>query len=435
MNRCKFALTMGGALAMGLAGVVNADEDLRSEVAQLRQQVAELKGQNDSGWLSARRAEEVKGLIREVMSDADSRASLMADGGVAGHNGSQFYLGSMDGRYRMNFSGHLQFRYIFNFENEDDGESEFDRNDDGFQFRRIRLGFEGHVDAGRRWDYEVVLDAGSGDDGDVSVVDAKFGTALTDNLRVDAGKFKLPFTREELISSKRMLAVERSHVQEDFTLNRAEQIQVGYKSDAFMVRGSISDGADSEFTEIGEDDVEIALTARVDIRLMGDWKQAADSTAWQGEATALFVGGAVHFQSGDGKNGGDENLFTWTVDALFETNGFGLMAAVFGQHTDPDNGDDTDNYGVTVEGSYNINDKIQPFVRLEWADFDNGGDEFLVTFGFNYYFKGHNAKFTADVLWVVDSDFAYDEQGLGFSTNDFHTEDNILLRLQFQLLF
>lgn len=434
MNRCKFALTMGGALAMGLAGVANADEALRSEVAQLRQQVAELKGQQNSSWLDQRRAEEVKALIGEVLADADTRASLMADGMTAGHNGTNFFLASPDGGFRLNISGGIQFRYLLNIENGNGN----DNQDEGFQVSRVRLEFDGHVTAGRRWDYELVLDAGSEDEGTVELIDAKVGTAISDNLRVDAGKFKLPFSREELISWKRGLAVERSHVNEDFTLGRAEQLQLGYKSDMFLVRGSVSDGADSDYTEIGEDEVEIALTARLDVRLMGDWKQAADSTAWQGEATALFLGGAAHYQAGDNANGGDANVFTWTVDALFETNGFGVMAAVYGLHTDPDAGDKTDDYGVTLEGSYNINDKIQPFARVEWADFDDdgfNGEEFIVTFGFNYFFKGHDAKFTMDVLWFVNSDFTYDDNGLGLSTGDDAEEDTIAFRFQFQLLF
>ncbi len=449
MNRCKFALTMGGALAMGLAGVANADEALRSEVAQLRQQVAELKGQQNSSWLDQRRAEEVKALIGEVLADADTRASLMADGMVAGHNGTNFFLASPDGGFRLNLSGGIQFRYLLNIEN---GEGSQDGQDEGFQVRRVRLGFDGHVTAGRRWDYELVLshEQGADDDADatfgvVSIIDAKVGTQITDNIRVDAGKFKLPFSREELISYKRSLAVERSLVHDVFSLERAEQIQIGYKSDLFLVRGSISDGAKSEYSEIGADSVEIALTARVDVRLMGDWKQAADSTSWQGEATALFLGGAVHYQAGDGANGGvfsDTNVFAWTVDALFETHGFGVMGSVFGAHFD-DGTLDGDSYGLVLDVSYNINDKIQPFGRFEYIDIDTpglDGEAFALTFGFNYFFKGHNAKFTADMVWIVDSDLGAGagvgtSPGHGFSVVDIHEEDSIVFRFQFQLLF
>lgn len=442
MNRCKFALTMGGALAMGLAGVVNADESLRSEVDALRQQVAELKGQQNSNWLNDRRAEEVKALIQEVLSDADTRASLMADGATAGHDGRNFYVGSMDGGFRMNMGGQIQFRYLVNFNNPDDGEED-DGTDEGFQLRRVKISFDGYVTAGRRWDYEVTLQHEDNVDSGDTVLDiAKFGTALSDNLRIDGGKFKLPFAREELISSRRMLAVERSIVNEIFTLNRAEQIQLSYKSDQLLLRGSISDGSNSEFSEIGDDNVHFAITGRADFKVMGDWEQAADSTAWRGQPNGLFLGGAVHVQKNDDANDEDSCSMSWTVDALFESNGLGIMGAFFGAYSDDhEGGDDTNIFGASIEASYLINDNFQPFIRGEWADLsDAGGDgcNIVATAGINYYFKGHEAKFTADVVWVVDSADVETTglgSGVGFSDGDAHGQDNLLLRLQFQLLF
>jgi len=475
MNRCKFALTMGGGLVLSLAGMVNADDALRQEVAQLRQEVATLKGQSNGGALDQRRADEIKGLIQEVLSDADTRASLMADGAVAGHDGTNFFLSSVDGSQRLNFWGQIQFRYIVNIDNDevDNGEEIIDDSEDeGFDMRRVKLGFNGHVTAGRKFEYEVILamSRGSSDSvistefeeitipgssgGGVFVEDAKFGTQLTDSLRVDFGKFKLPFLREELISSKRMLTAERSSVNEFFTLNRAEQVQLSYKSDMIKVAGAVSDGSNSEFSVIGGDMVELSLTGRVDVKLAGDWGQAADTTAWSGQPFGLFLGGAVHYQMGDGSNGGSVDYLSWTVDVSVETGGFGIFAALIGAHPDTDDDivtTDNDPIGFVVQGSYNINDTIEPFVRFEWLDPDvDDVDELMIlTGGVNYYIsKNHNAKVTLDVLWVMeanDSDVSSFPSnsfgasafgtGNGFSDGDGHGEDNLIIRLQFQLLF
>lgn len=446
MNRCKFALTMGGALAMGLAGVANADEALRSEVAQLRQQVAELKGQNDANWLSERRAEEVKALIGEVLADADTRASLMADGMTAGHDGTNFFLASADGGFRLNVWGQIQFQYLFSF-NQPDAAS--DSEDEGFRTNRAKLGFGGHVTAGRKWDYEIVvaLDRGS-DDGNAFFEDVKFGTQLSDALRIDGGKFKLPFLREELTSSKRLLAVDRSVTGEFFTLNRAEQVQFSYKSDMIKAAISINDGAGSEYSDIGADGVEFSVTGRLDIKLQGDWKQAADFTAWSGEPMAIFIGGALHQEIGDGNqaaNVDDENYFSWTVDASMEMNGLGLFASLTGGHIDSDDTSlDRDMYGIVVQGSYNFNDTIEPFVRAEYLHSDEDGDDtgVFLTVGVNYYFRQHDAKFTLDAMFIIDgdADFSNDQFGTeafgraqGFA--DGADDDTILIRAQFQLLF
>lgn len=58
-------------------------QDLRDEVAQLRANQREV-------WLDEHRAGEIKTLIRDVLADADLRASLV---------GKKFYLASEDGGF------------------------------------------------------------------------------------------------------------------------------------------------------------------------------------------------------------------------------------------------------------------------------------------------------------------------------------------------
>ena len=84
------------AVAIGLvhgSSVLGSDDDrsrddvidqLRAEVAQLKDSVAELKAAGDDNWLTERRAQEIRGIVEEVLTDADSRAGLLQDGGTAG---------------------------------------------------------------------------------------------------------------------------------------------------------------------------------------------------------------------------------------------------------------------------------------------------------------------------------------------------------------
>lgn len=430
------------------------DAELQAKIDRLEKRLAEVEAKEAGNWLNERRAEEVKALIHEVLSDADTRASLLQDGAVAGHDGKNFFLASADESFLLELSGQIQFRYIANFENSDADDA--DKEDGGFQVRRTKLNFAGHVTAGPKWEYEVVL-ALDREDGNAFFEDVVISTEIMDGLEVKFGKFKLPFLREELTSSKRQLAVDRSSVTEFFTLDRAEQVQLVYSQDMFNIVVSINDGADSEFTTIGADEVEFAITARVDVKLMGEWGQMKDYTSWSGEPNGLFLGGAVHYEAGDGRNAGMgqgnglANYFAWTIDGSFESNGMNINAAFMGGHIDPDAAGamDRDMYGFLVQGGYNINDTLEPFARFEWIDSDMGGmiddEAMLLTLGANYYFKKHNAKLTVDVVILLDGDSfsaignpygnSPDSDGLGFSTGDAHEEDNILLRTQFQLLF
>ena len=441
MTRCKLVVAFGCSLLMGLAGAVRADTsdaDLRAELDRVKSRLAELEGKQDANWLNEQRAEEIKGLVRDVINDADTRASLLADGATAGHDGKNFYVGSADGANVLKVWGQIQFRYLFNLENVNVG----DQEDEGFDVRRARIGFEGHVTAGRKWDYLLSLELNGFGVGIGALVDAKFGTALTDSLRVDVGLFKLPFTREELTSSKVLTGVERSYFNEFFTGNRAEQVQVTWSSDMFMARGSISDGMNSGVSAIGTDGTEIALSGLTAAKRMAIWDQMN---------AALFVGGALHFETSDGGNGvGPGNYLSWTVDGSVEVANFGIYAAVAGGHVlDSGAGPNVDQFGFVIEVNYNINDQYVPFIRYDMVDDDIAGNStaHLLTGGVNYYFKKHTAKITLDVVYFMTGApqvagpvvGPHNAGGVaftdGFSAGDVHGKDNFVFRLQVQLLF
>jgi hypothetical protein len=444
MNSRLRTLTTSALLAlpvsMGLGSPAQGQETLQAQVDSLQAEVARLRADDADTWLNERRAEEVKGLIREVLADAETRASLLEDGITAGYD-KGFFLASPDKNFLLKIGGQMQFRYVVN--NQDD---RTDETDNGFQFRRTKLNFAGHI-ADPKLGYDLTIAAERGD-GNVVMEDALMSYKLTDDLKLSWGKFKLPFLREELTSSKRQLAVDRSSVTEFFTLNRGEQVQLGYSSDFIRAAVSVNDGANSEFTDYAADAVEAAFTGRADIKLAGNWKQMDDFTAWSGEDFAAFLGGAVHYELGDGANGATSNYLGYTVDGSVECSGANLFAAFNGGHIEPDaaGANDRDMYGLLIQGGYQvIPDTLEPFARWEWLDDGAAGTTDLqaLTAGFNWYMKKHNAKFTADVVWMYDGDdpvgnpYGASElsSGLGLASGLVDGDDQIALRAQFQLLF
>jgi len=418
-----------------------------SELAALKARVAELEAKQNESWLNQRRAEEVKTLISEVLADADTRASLQEGGMTAGHNGN-FFLASEDGTFLMEIDGQIQFRWIWN--NQEDAS---DEDISGFQLRRTKLGFSGHVGS-PKIEYKLVLAVDRDNDGDgggnVFMEDVVVSYKIMDGLKIKAGKFKLPFARQELISSKRQLAVDRSLATEAFTLNRAEQIQLAYAADMFKIAAAFSDGANSGHSDFDATGSEIALTARVDVKIMGEWGQAKDVVAWQGEDTAVFVGAAVHYETGDASMGFFADSFLWTVDGQVEVAGFSALGAVYGNHVDFDAGGDQDDFGFVVEGGYMvIPDKLQPFVRYDYIDADNAGADEVhaVTLGANWFIRKHKAKFTLDGVWILEYDGTAGPTVGGAAANDgqfssglglrdlVQDESQFAVRAQFQLLF
>src|SRR5690606_9243328 len=106
--------------------------------------------------------------------------------------------------------------------------------------RRTKLIFDGHL-FGKDLEYKLQGNFDR-DGGAFELEDAYFTYQLGNGWGVTWGQFKLPFQWEELVSSSRQLAVERSYFNEVFTKGRSQGIMLGYESDAFRWDAAFSDG-------------------------------------------------------------------------------------------------------------------------------------------------------------------------------------------------
>ncbi len=470
MNHYKRIVAIAGALLMSVGGWVYADgdrPDLQEEVATLKARLAELEARQNQSWLNTRRSEEVKALIHEVLADADSRASLLSDGAMAGHDGKGFFLSAPDGSFLLRFGGQFQVRYMYNSrETSATPMAGFDEEEFGFQLRRVKLLFSGHIGSPR-----ITYAVGLQTDRDTETVQLDhgfIGYRVADNVTVYAGESKAPFLREETTSSSRQLAVERSLMNEVFTAGRIQGIwAVVDTDDHTRLTVAFTDGANSGEAggtkDFHNDAADYAFTARVDLRLAGEWAQMKDFSAWSGEQQAVFVGAAVHYEigeTGDGQTSaslpgtlpapstphplnpfgpavGYDDFLAWTIDGSIESNGLGIFAAVTGLHINAVNGaNDIDAYGLMVQaGVFVIPNRLEPFARWEWIEADTSHDVNVLTFGANYYLTGHDAKFTADLVWALNSLDNLNSSGLGLLADNTGEADQVALRAQFQLLF
>ena len=414
---------------------------LRAEVAAMRAELDALRG-GGATWMDKRRAEEA----RAIADDASAAAEAL---GLArgGYDGDRFFLAG--GGYTLNIAGQLQFRYAALFNDAAEGE-EADRS--GFEFRRLRLKFFGTLanpfegsDA-EGFGYFLQLEH-SRSTGNTFVLDALASYTWADDTKLQGGIFKLPFTRQTLMSSARTLAVERSLANEFFTLNRGEQIQLSRPfGDAVRTWIAFSDGANGNaFNDRGvveiRESAEYAFTGRAEAKLLGEWKQNRDIVAWDAEP-ALFVAGAAHHQVADVSG---QELTAYTADLIAKTGNVAVLAAgFFATGSDEGAGDDRDQYGWVAEVGYSLTETLQPFGRFDHID-DGEVDLSAVTAGLNVFFKDHAAKFTIDGLVVLNPENPTPIQGLrgaelssgvGLLSSDLDADEDLYaLRAQFQLLF
>ena len=456
------SLVLGMAIALGFSTLAVAQDtasetsewarktiaDLTARVADLEGVVARLRTVQDEPWLTTRRADEIRGLVQDVLADADARSSLLQNGINAGWNNG-FYLGSVDGNFLLKVQGQLQARFVYN--TQDNSPDDDDRW--GFENRRTKLTFSGNV-IDPSWQYRVQTSAGR-DGGRFRLQSAFIAKEFGDNWKLQIGQFKPPFMREELVSSARQLAVERSLVNEEFNQGRSQGVELAYSGDQFNAAVMINEGFDRDNTPALAEDTEFAVTARAEALLAGSWSQFKDFTSWPEETTAVMIGAAIHYEqeefgTGDGlfvdadADGVDDTFnddeletLAFTADLSLEFGSANAFAAFVYRNLNRDS-TTADQLGFVVQGGVFLTDDLEIFARYEWADLDRAGvdDLSVITFGLNRFWAKHALKWSTDIgIGLNEIADPFKASGAGWRADTTGQNGQIVVRSQMQLLF
>lgn len=510
-------LTFALAALLGLAGAGQAQtnqdpapatatadslEALRADFEALRQHTAALEARNEAlstsldtqnrDWLTAERASEIRGIVQDVLSDTQSRTSLQDSGMLAGYApGRGFFLANQDGSFSLKITGQIQTRWLLNYTKQ----SFDDRNTDienspkttwGFQIRRAKVRFQGNV-IDPSWKYQINGEF-KGSSGRFDFAEALIQKVFENGVVLTVGQFKTPWLREELVSSSRQLAVERSVVNEFFNQDRAVGAELSYRTDDWSLAGSYNNGQRTlipertRYTNFLTNPTKWAFSSRFQWKLSGDWSDFKGFTGSMGQEQAVMLGVAVMGQQYNATSGADnllgyeavdfglngdltfDNSTVWgvTADISAKFENISLFAAGIFQQYDVKGRDGNGNafelssytpWGMVVQGGYSINDTVELFARYEYgnasvdsvetklggilstpATFNSeGGNVSILTVGANWFLNS-KIKFTAD--WGInfaDNLSTFSDSSDGWRSSG--SADQWVLRAQLQLLF
>ena len=469
-----------GAAALTLAGGSYADttveaqnEQLRARIADLESRLGHVEAQSSDNWLTEQRATEIRSLVEEVLADADTRSSMLAQGMTAGYDDGAV-IASADGNWLLRTNLLLQTRYVFSTMDTGNNTTAFDGTQWGFEVTRAKFTLSGNV-VSPEWFYRVDIETqtstnpdGAATDFRTGLLEAYAGYDFGNGWKVYGGQFKAPLLFEEMVEDQYQQAVDRSLINYLYTGGYTQGIAVDYLGDQFHVVGSWNNGInDTNYggTFIGgtegfalQADAAIALTARVDWLAMGTWDQFKDITSPQGEEMGVKVGGALHYQAmeyGSDEVGRGDILTVFAVDVSAEFGGANVYGALNYSNMNFKSSatSSVKPWGIVVGGGWYFNEDWELFGRYEWSDQStlvtsgNPDNLNIINFGVNRYFAGHNAKWTTDVglgLTTIDVGLADGTivapvtgwrqdvaQGAGGANNN----GQIVIRTQLQILF
>jgi hypothetical protein len=457
---------LAGLATLSLAGVgfAGSDEsynDALRQIDQLRSELAELKAQQGDDWMTEQRASEIRSLVQDVLADADTRASLQSSGMTAGWD-KGFFLASPDGNFKLKIMGQIQVRYMLNGR---DNPSYGTGTTGGFDLPRVKLKFLGNI-FDKSWTYKVqgnfseqsfgsVEGTAEYDDGssvimipfsaDVSgangrfvLEDAYIQKDFDNGFYVRGGQFKVPYTREELVSSSKQLVIERSTVNKLYGSGRSQGIEGGWQGDwmRFMVTYNDGDnGANLPWDDDEANTVDWSFAGRAEFKLAGEWGQFDDFNSWNGDPFAVLLGVAGKgFRIDDGTQ-----IYGATADATVDFGGANIFGSFVWQREEPDGADTSDAYGFVVQGGiFVIPDQLEPYVRYEWADSGVDGEDKLSNLfvGVNWFFNKNALKLSTDFGYAFNTITAmWANPNAGWLMDGPDEDGQWVWRTQFQLLF
>ena len=413
-------------------------DTLERDNALLREEVQVLRGEEQADWLTEERSTEIRSLVNDVLADSANRTSLQESAAMAGWSSDLgFYLRSADNRFLLQVGGLLQARYMWSTTSSagytnagPQGNPVRLPNDSyGFDLPHSRLVFKGHVfEPGIRYFIRTefapigtkvpVGQAVNNIDsfGGLNLLDAYVAFDLDNQWSVRFGQFKLPFSRERLVSVQNLLAADRSSVDQLMGVGRSQGIELSMQGNDLSWAFAFSDGGtdnllagnsnNSRYYPAGTDPINspywdqqatFAFTTRLEYKLSGDWSEFSEMTSPIGEQSGILLGLAGHYQMASApsdlptastqppsyRGGGNNEWINVTADASFNFGGASLFAAVYYSNTETkwsqaDGGNfntakqlvsgTTNLLGLMLQGSMYVAPKWEVFARYQYID-------------------------------------------------------------------
>lgn len=425
-------------------------QDLLKEIRALKDKVQQL-GATQAAQNTQRVKEESPKTIGEVLNDADKRSQFLQSSGnfTAGYSKGKFILQDDSGNFVLHPWLQFQPRYVVNYREGGKQGGESDDAQSGFEIRRMKLGFDGNVFT-PDLTYQIIW-ATDRNSGNLVLEEAWARYKFGGDWAVKGGQFKNAFAHEGLTSSKKLLAADRSLINNLFTGgdNFVQGVTLAWEPPDAVLRAEVAytDGSNQpnrnfqDFPTTGIN-ANYGFAGRVEYLAFGKWSEYEDWTALGNDQDLLVFGAGFDYTEA-----GSQGQFMQTFDVQYETGPMGLYAVFYGRYTDDNRVNttaaaqqNTYDWGVVGQAAYLLADTMwEPFVRYTYIGFDaeefapgtDANDVHEITIGANYYWKSHAAKFTIDAAWLPNGS-PVNETGSGVLANPGRNE--YLLRAQFQLL-
>jgi hypothetical protein len=396
-----------------------------------------------------------------MLQDIDRRKSMDMTGISAGWDPAKgFVIRSEDGNFLLHPWAFIQIRDTTNYR-QGGKVGGGDTTDTGLELPRMKLILDGNIFS-TDFTYQIIWatateGAAAPAGGSLFLQEAWGRYHLPETpFAIRAGNMRDPFDHEQILFGTRSLTPERSIINNVLANgdNIVKGVSASYGYDLpspFRTEIAYTGGmrnTDTSFVGFPTNPATWGAAGRFEYKFFGDWKDYTQFTALGDKHPLLVLGGGIDYTEA-GKTGN----FSHVIDVQFDTpDGLNVYAAYLGRYVSHNAGTPGTNGAVTTAGrfpdtydetlrlqaGYLFAHHFEPFARYEYIHFS--GLEIArtsphnvlqdMTVGFNYYFVGHRAKFSAAASYLPDGSPIANTQSDLLSNR----KNEVLFQAQFQLM-
>jgi hypothetical protein len=471
MSLTKFVgLLAGSTLTLtGVSyGAAEANNDTTAQINQLKAEIASLKAAQGDQWLTEQRAEQIRGVVQDVLADSSTRSSFQGAAATSGYDNG-FFLSSADGNFKLKVNALEQVRFTWGngYGATGNGPNADTNNQWGFENRRTQVFFSGNV-VDPSWKYLVGMAIDSQPDpyvrgsvyslitGDpqFQLYYAQITKDLGDGFSVTVGQQNAAFTLQSQLFNAGMTQMgEYSIFEYAFGLGQQVGISAKWEKDAFRAMGGYYNAA---YTPLGlggayqwnnDNNQSVALTGRAEFKMAGSWDQFSKESSFKGEEFGLVGGAGIFWQNARGQNQDPPYGFSpvgITVDANAKFGGFNAIAQVIWQNSYLFQDPNASTWGFNLQGGAFLTEDFELFAAWNYNNIGNFTESGIASnflqLGGNWYFAKNNMKMS--VLATVPLNAAAGTQGANSVAggsfglvNEGNVGNNFGLVVQLQLMF
>jgi hypothetical protein len=470
MSLTKFVgLLAGSTLTLtGVSyGAAEANNDTTAQINQLKAEIAQMKAAQGDQWLTEQRAEQIRGVVQDVLADSSTRSSFQQAGGATSGYDNGFFLSSADGNYKLKINALEQVRFTWGngYGAPETSANSPSNNQWGFENRRTQVFFSGNV-VDPSWKYLVGMAYDSQIDPYVREADsfqilyAQVTKTLGNGFSVTVGQQNVAFTLQSQLFNAGMTQFGEYSLFE-YAFGAGQQVGISAKWESDMVRAMggyynaifLPQGAVAANAWNAQNNQGVALAGRAEVKLAGTWDQFSKESSFKGEEFGLMAGGGIFWQTSRETNEIPPYGFApvgITVDATAKFGGFNLIGQLIWQDSyawDAATADQS-TWGFNIQGGAFVTEDLEVFGAWNYNNISTGASNY-VQVGANWYFAKNSMKMT--VMGTIPVSSTATTQGGDYSASygllptgvDFAgapsangvTGDNFGLVVQLQLMF